>query len=343
MSTPAFEVRALAVRDSFEQLTKLLHLAYAPLAEKGLNFTAATQTTADTARRAAEGQCFVALLRGKIVGTVTVSGPYDEVTGSWSRTVDLFREPNTAHFHQFAVLPELQGQGLGRLLITACEDWAKERHFTSMALDTAEPAASLRALYRRLGYRECGQVEWPGKTYRSVLMRKALYRSPLRGQVQAMAAYHRWASVRLLRALDDWPDAAYATAEGRKVHAALNRWLAGEEGLWWPRFVDGQSPRLDPAHEVEADRTALRERLLTRSAAWSGQIDGWSDEQLHGMLSFDRITGEGVDLPFASMLLHVFNRATELRGEIRARLLDAGVTVPPLDLVWMVYEESERP
>ena len=341
MAPETFEVRALAVRDSFEKLTKLLHAAYAPLAAQGMNFTAATQTATDTARRASQGQCFVALQRGKLVGTVTVSGPYDDVTGAWTATAEIFREPNTAHFHQFAVQPELQGKGLGRLLITSCEDWAKERHFKSMALDTAEPAAALRALYRRLGYRECGHVQWPDKAYRSVLMRKPLFRSPLRGQLQAMAAYHQWATARLIGALAAWSDAVYAAdGAGRKVHSALNRWLAGEEGLWWPRIAAGESPMLDPEAEFESDRQALCERLLTRSAAWSTQIECRSDEQLHGMLSFDRVTGEPVDLPLASLLLHVFNRATELRGEVRARLQDAGVAVPPLDLVWMVYEEA---
>ena len=134
------DIRPLAARDSFEALTTLLQRAYAPLAAQGMNFTAATQSAALTRRRAAEGQCFVAVSAGEIVGTVTVCGPYDMDSAPWTADVPWFRERDTAHFHQFAVDPRLQRQGVGRRLVAACEHWARKGGYRRMALDTAEPA-----------------------------------------------------------------------------------------------------------------------------------------------------------------------------------------------------------
>ena len=84
------DIRLLAARDSTAALTQLLHRAYEPLARQGLNFTAATQPVETTQQRAAEGQCFVAESRGRIVGTVTVCGPYDLAVAPWSAGVAAF-------------------------------------------------------------------------------------------------------------------------------------------------------------------------------------------------------------------------------------------------------------
>ena len=97
MAGSDIDIRPLAARDSMQSLTGLLHRAYAPLAAAGMNFSAATQTADDTARRAAEGQCFVAVRRGKPVGTVTVAGPYEQASAPWAaaapwpRAVDLLK------------------------------------------------------------------------------------------------------------------------------------------------------------------------------------------------------------------------------------------------------------
>jgi GNAT superfamily N-acetyltransferase len=79
-----------------------------------------------------------------------------------------------AAIHQFAVEPALQDQGIGRALLAACEQWAVEHGFREVAMDTAEQAHHLVALYSGLGYRPVGFVQWPGKVYRSLVLSKAL-------------------------------------------------------------------------------------------------------------------------------------------------------------------------
>ena len=337
------EIRALAARDSMQALTELLHRAYAPLAARGMNFTAATQTAETTARRAAEGHCFIAERRGRIVGTVTVCGPYEADAAPWAANVPAFRDRDTAHFHQFAVDPDLQRQGLGRRLVAACESWALRHGYKRMALDTAEPATELRALYRRLGYAEVAQVHWEGKAYRSVIMEKALDRSPLREQLRLLARYNLWATTRLFESLEILSEAEYRRDAGlffKSVHGTLNHLLVAEHLLWFRRFVEGASPSLALDSEVETDRAALKARLLAGAAAWLKELDAWPEARLQGSLDYRRMSGETVSLPFAAALMHVFNHATHHRGQITAAVTAMGHRCPVLDMVFMLQQEA---
>ncbi len=336
-------IRPLAARDSLDALTALLHRAYAPLAAQGMNFTAATQTSDVTQKRAAEGQCWVAEQGGELVGTVTVCGPYDVASAPWAADVPWFRERDTAHFHQFAVDPALQGQGLGRRLVQACEDWARQGGYQRMVLDTAMPATALRALYRRLGYNEVGDVQWSGKHYRSVIMLKALEHSPLREHLQTLARYNAWATRRLFEHVDVLDDAAYHRDMGlffKSIHGTLNHLLVGEHLLWMRRFAEGVSPALALNEEAEPDRTRLRQRLLDGALAWTPLIAVWPAERLAGSLSYKRMQGQPVSLPFAATLAHVFNHGTHHRGQISAALTALGRPAPELDMVYMLQAES---
>lgn len=118
-----FLVRALASQDSLDELTAMLHAAYAPLAARGMNFTAATQTPQTTQQRVAEGRCLLAESGGALLGTVTVCGPFNADAAPWVADAPWFRARDTAHFHQFAVAPSHQGRGVGRMLVAAAEAW----------------------------------------------------------------------------------------------------------------------------------------------------------------------------------------------------------------------------
>ena len=169
------EIRPFTAQDGLEALTELLHAAYASLAARGWNFTAASQSVQTTRARLAEGQAFVALAEGRLVGSVTVRGPKraDE-----AYIIDpappLYTQAGNAILGQLAVHPDFRGQGLAERLMDAAEAWAAAQGFQRVALDTAQPAQALRRRYLRRGYQEQGEIQWTGKTYASVLMCKKL-------------------------------------------------------------------------------------------------------------------------------------------------------------------------
>jgi ribosomal protein S18 acetylase RimI-like enzyme len=63
----------------------------------------------------------------------------------WSETLDCYLE-------ELYVVPERRGQGLGRALMEAAMDHARERGAGYMDLGTAETDTAARALYEKLGF-----------------------------------------------------------------------------------------------------------------------------------------------------------------------------------------------
>ncbi len=163
-------IRPLDECDSIEELTDLLHRAYAVLADAGFNFTACDQPPEETRRRTQRGECFVATMDGAVVGTVTVYMPGRRTRSEW------YNRDDVARFGQFAVEPALQGKGIGRRLLSHVSDLVAGREMSEIALDTAEGATQLVRFYLDLGYRIIERVQWTAKTYQSLIMSKRLQR-----------------------------------------------------------------------------------------------------------------------------------------------------------------------
>jgi GNAT superfamily N-acetyltransferase len=169
---PSVAVRELSACDLIAELTDLVHRAYAPLGALGLNYTAVDQPADETARRAGLGRCALAHINGTIVGTITAQGSNPRSMSSW------IRRPNVASAHQFTVEPALQRHGIGSALLVWSEQWAQSERYTELCVDTAEPAEQLIAFYQRRGYRFIEFAQWPGKSYRTVVLSKSISHAP---------------------------------------------------------------------------------------------------------------------------------------------------------------------
>lgn len=163
-------IRPIAGDDSIEELTELLHRAYKVLADMGFRFFATHQTPEQTLSRIRSGECFVAVLDGAIVATVTFYPPPRAATEG----PDWYRRSDVSYFGQFAVEPALQRGGIGSRLMDFVEDLARRRGIPEVALDTAEGATHLREYYSRRGYRFIEYVQWDVTNYRSVVMSKSV-------------------------------------------------------------------------------------------------------------------------------------------------------------------------
>ena len=246
MTAPPWILRRWRPDDSVAELTELLHAAYAPLGAAGMNFTAVDQTPAATAQRLQAAHTWVALQGGRLAGCISANAAFDPNQHAWARALPWFYRQDVAHFHQFAVAPALQGQGIGAALLGAAEDWARAAGHRAMLLDTAMPATALRQHYSRVGYADVDAVQWPGKTYRSVVMAKTLASPP----PSADDVEHRAAAVRCL----------WASFQARDWPCARAR-LADDASLYW---------RASGEHLLDADATIRVQAIYPEG--WSLQL-----------------------------------------------------------------------
>jgi GNAT superfamily N-acetyltransferase len=161
-------IRPFEPSDSIEDITLLLHRAYAHLGAMGLNYTAVDQSPEVTANRIRRGTCYVATEGSNFVGTIVAQPTHTESECSY------FTQPGVACANQLAVAPEFQNKGLGSELLLCAENWALVNGFFRLAVDTAESATRLVEFYERRDYYRVGWVQWSGKRYRSIVLSKTL-------------------------------------------------------------------------------------------------------------------------------------------------------------------------
>lgn len=183
-------VRPLEEGDSLAHLTGLLHRAYKQHADKGIKALAAFQPEEVTRKRIAVGECYVATYLGQIVGTILFKSAADTARSGVgaSMRIAYFDRGDVASFSQFAVEPEVQGRGIGTVLMQTVERRARETGAAEIGLSTPEPAAWLVEMYQRHGYRIVERVRWNETNYVSAIMGKPVGPAPSGDVVVALAA-----------------------------------------------------------------------------------------------------------------------------------------------------------
>jgi uncharacterized damage-inducible protein DinB len=158
-----------------------------------------------------------------------------------------------------------------------------------------------------------------------------------------LARYNVWATRRLYGHVDALTEEDYRRAAGlffKSVHGTLNHLWVAEHRVWFPRFAEGVSNKVDLSEEVETDRERLRELLVESVARWQPLIEAFAADRFDGKLDYKTTKGVPQSLPFAATLGHVFNHATHHRGQITAAITAMGYPVAELDMVMMLQTES---
>jgi GNAT superfamily N-acetyltransferase len=121
--------------------------------------TSAHRLTPDGLRRKAEEEIvFLATRDGRIIGCVFVVEREDD-----------------CYIGKLAVEPDFQGQGIGKKLVEAVEEFAVARGKTALELQTRIELTGNHAAFARLGFRETGRTAHPGfHRPTSITMRKVL-------------------------------------------------------------------------------------------------------------------------------------------------------------------------
>lgn len=159
-----------------------------------------------------------------------------------------------------------------------------------------------------------------------------------------MAEYNIWATQRLCQNLESVSNDEFYKDVGlyfKSIFGTLNHLLLGEHYLWYPRFAEGISPNLKLNDVIEMDRKMCLAQLQIKSHQWLSFISTLDHERLQGSLSYTRVNGEQLTLPFMPTLLHVFNHGTHHRGQVTAAITAMGYECPELDLVYMLAEQNK--
>ena len=169
--TPVSGIRAWTDNDDVGALTDLLHIAYRPLLDGGMQYLAGMQDTATTLRRIGAGRWCWVIEDPLLIATATLTPP------PLLHGCDFYERDDVASIGQVAVHPDWQGQGLGQALMQHAERAAAEMGAREVAIDTSERAVHLIRWYERQGYRHVGYADWEVTNYRSVVMSKTVGKS----------------------------------------------------------------------------------------------------------------------------------------------------------------------
>ena len=162
----------------------------------------------------------------------------------------------------------------------------------------------------------------------------------LHQHLRLMADYHAWALARLYAEVDALSDEDYFRDCGQffgSVHGTLNHLLLVEH-LWQARMQQTVFPVTGLDQQLEPGRAALKARLQAFAHGWRAFVDGLDATTVAGDLTYRNLQGTPHTLPFASLVLHVFNHATHHRGQTSIALVQLGRTAPVMDLPYFLLE-----
>lgn len=146
MAAPPCSIRAARPSDEARILA---------LADRLPAFGPTTRSAAEIARR--ERRALADALRGAPAGSVLLVAERDlmGVVGVLllERRRDYFTDAPHGHVSILAVAQEAEGQGVGRLLLKAADDWALAQGFRRLTLAVFTENRRARAVYQRQGWR----------------------------------------------------------------------------------------------------------------------------------------------------------------------------------------------
>ncbi len=149
---------------------------------------------------------------------------------------------------------------------------------------------------------------------------------PLVNHYRRLFDYDRWATARVLQALDQLPKPP-AKAIERMAHvvAAAEIWLSRVDRSSEP--PDTIFPRCG-LHEVS-------ERAERIGARWSMFVSSLTETRLHQPIRYHSTEGQPYESRLHEVLTHVVNHATYHRGQVACDLRAINVDAPITDAIYM--------
>lgn len=151
---PALEIRPVRPAE-YRRAGQVTAASYAEFAPPGdEEWQRYLGRIADVAGRAGHTVVLVALVDGDIAGTATVELDR-HVEADWSEAL----APQEAHLRMVGVDPARRRQGIGRALVSAAVDRARDAGKTRLTLETTAKMRAAHAMYAAMGFTATGPRE----------------------------------------------------------------------------------------------------------------------------------------------------------------------------------------
>ena len=156
-----------------------------------------------------------------------------------------------------------------------------------------------------------------------------------------MARFNAWANRRLFETVAQLAESEYRADRGAffgSVHATLNHVLVVD--LLWTGRIEGRDRGVTSLDQILHGHLAgLRATRATEDQAIIDLVDGLSGDALTGVISYRRVSDNtGQRTPCGVILSTLFNHQTHHRGQVHCLLTQAGITPPPLDIIYALDE-----
>jgi uncharacterized damage-inducible protein DinB len=156
-----------------------------------------------------------------------------------------------------------------------------------------------------------------------------------------MAAYNRWANVRLYDMAAGLPDELYRKPIGvyfKTLHGTLNHLLTADR-IWMHR-LEGTGDHPDKLNAtIHDDLVSLRAARVAEDQRIIDYVDSLADAGFDRSCEYKMLNGRLQQQCVREILAHLFNHQTHHRGQAHAALTALGVSEPaPLDLLIMQRE-----
>jgi uncharacterized damage-inducible protein DinB len=154
-----------------------------------------------------------------------------------------------------------------------------------------------------------------------------------------MAAYNRWANLRLYEMAAALPDELYRKPIDiyfKNLHGTLNHILTADR-IWMYR-LEGKGDHPSKLNAIIHDDIAsLRTARLAEDQRIVSFVDNLDDADFEKPWQFQTLNGTPQRKYVREILAHMFNHQTHHRGQAHAALTMLGVSEPaPLDLLIML-------
>lgn len=154
--------------------------------------------------------------------------------------------------------------------------------------------------------------------------------------IHSLFDYNYWVNQRILKAAAGLSQEQFIAPAGVS-HDSLRSTLVhtlGAEWVWRTR-CQGSSPPALLSEDKFPDLETLVRRWREEEGAMGSYLDGLTDDDLDGIITYSRAENKTYETPLWQILVHVINHGTQSRSEAAVLLTQLGRS--PGDLDYMIF------